>query len=133
MRTRQIRTPSVDSCVSKACPYRRASTGLSQGRGLIGGRAAECQPFVCVIGPNMDGSETRKRRRELRWSKEARDLVRANSKAGGSELSALVDRLVEEAGHPRWACWRFLLRVGVRAGRPQPPWTKAERPRLITV
>lgn len=69
-------------------------------------------------------------RRLYRWSKAARELVRANIKASGAELSALVTRLVEESGYPRWACWRFVRRMGVRSKRPQRGWTESEQQRL---
>lgn len=50
-------------------------------------------------------------RREFRWSKVARDLVRANINAAGGELSALLTKLQEESGYPRWACRRFARRM----------------------
>ena len=68
--------------------------------------------------------------REYRWSRAARDLVRANLAASAAELSDLVTRLVEESGYPRWACWKFLRRMGVRSKRGQRRWTQAERQRL---
>jgi hypothetical protein len=69
-------------------------------------------------------------RREFRWSKAARDLVRANTKASGKELSALVSSLMEESGYPRWACWKFVRRMGIRSKRPQRAWTESEQQRL---
>jgi hypothetical protein len=69
-------------------------------------------------------------RREYRWSKAARDLVRASTKASGKELSALVTSLVEESGYPRWACWKFVRRMGIRTKRPQRAWTQSEQQRL---
>lgn len=69
-------------------------------------------------------------RREFRWSKAARDLVRENTRASGKELSALVTSLVEESGYPRWACWKFVRRMGIRAKRPQRLWTDSEQQRL---
>jgi hypothetical protein len=71
-----------------------------------------------------------KPRREFRWSKAARDLVRANTKASGNELSALVTSLEEESGYPRWACWKFVRRMGIRSKRPQRAWTESEQQRL---
>jgi hypothetical protein len=70
-------------------------------------------------------------RREFRWSKAARDLVRANIKANGKELSALVTNLVEESGNPRWACRRFIRRMGVTARRVYRVWTEPEQQRLL--
>ena len=60
-------------------------------------------------------------RREFRWSKAARELVRANRTTSGAELSALVTSLVEESGNPRWACWRFVRRM----------WSESEEQRLL--
>lgn len=68
---------------------------------------------------------------ECRWSQAARDLVRANVNATGAELTALVTKLIEESGNPRRTCWRFVRRMGIRAKRPQRPWTTTERQRLI--
>jgi hypothetical protein len=70
-------------------------------------------------------------RREFRWSKTARELVRANMNAAGSELSALLTRLVDESGNPRWACRRFVRRMGVRSKRAQRTWTESEQRRLL--
>ena len=69
-------------------------------------------------------------RREYRWSKAARDLVRANIGASATGLSALVTQLAEQSGYPRWACWRFVRRMGIRPKRPKRLWTQAERQRL---
>src|SRR5262245_50916092 len=69
-------------------------------------------------------------RREYRWSKSARDLLRANAKATGPELSFLVTQLAKESGFPRWACWRFVRRMGIRSKRQQRRWTEQEQQRL---
>ena len=69
-------------------------------------------------------------RLQYRWSKAARDLVRANLTASGGELSSLISHLVEESGYPRWACWRFVRRMGIRSKRAQRRWTQSERQRL---
>jgi len=42
-----------------------------------------------------------KPRREFRWSKAARDVVRADMNAAGNELSSLLTKLEEESGNPR--------------------------------
>ena len=67
---------------------------------------------------------------KYRWSKAARALVRANLAASATELADLVTRLVEESGYPRWACWKFVRRMGIRSKRGQRRWTQAERQRL---
>jgi len=72
-----------------------------------------------------------KPRREFRWSKTARDLVRANINASGKELSALLTKLVEESGNPRWACRRFVRRMGVKSRRTYRTWTAPEQQRLL--
>src|SRR5262249_54100050 len=70
-------------------------------------------------------------RREFRWSKVARDLVRANVNVTGSEVSNLVSRLVEETGNPRWACRRFVRSMGIRWQRSYRRWTEQEQNRLL--
>ena len=50
--------------------------------------------------------------------------------ASGKDLGALVTSLEKESGYPRWACWRFLRRMGIRSKRPQRGWTEAEQQRL---
>jgi hypothetical protein len=79
------------------------------------------------LGPRPDG----KSRREFRWSRTARDLVRANMKATGKELSALVTKLAAESGNPRWACRRFVRSMGIQCKRPHRAWTAAEQQRLL--
>src|SRR5262249_28298275 len=69
--------------------------------------------------------------REFRWSKAARDLVWTNMNAAGAELSALVTQLVEESGNPRWACRRFVRRMGIRSKRAQRTWTESEQQKLL--
>jgi hypothetical protein len=77
---------------------------------------------------NLKGQPSR---REFRWSKAARELVRANLAAGGRELTDLLTRLEGESGNPRWACRRFVRRMGIKAKRVQRPWTIQEQQRLI--
>ena len=76
------------------------------------------------------GTKNGSPRPEYRWSKAARDLVRANLTASGEELSGLISRLMEESGYPRWACWKFVRRMGMRSKRVQRRWTQSERQRL---
>jgi hypothetical protein len=80
---------------------------------------------------NIGDQQAESRRREFRWSKAARDLVRANMNAVGAEVSALVTRLVEESDNPRWACRRFVRNMGIRYKRPQRVWTATEQHRLL--
>ena len=70
-------------------------------------------------------------RREFRWSKAARELVRANINAGGKELNCLLSKLEEESGNPRWACRRFVRRMGVKSRRTYRPWAVPEQERLL--
>src|SRR5437773_2707293 len=72
----------------------------------------------------------KRQRREFRWSKAARDLVKADAHASGSALRLLVTRLAEESGNPRDACWRFLRQHGVR-GKCRRVWKQAEQHRLL--
>jgi hypothetical protein len=78
-------------------------------------------------GNTKDGNP----RREFRWSKAARDLVRANMNAAGTEVSAVVSRLEEESGNPRWACRRFVRSMGIRSRRPYRVWSEQEQQRLL--
>ena len=92
---------------------------------------SNCISFTASPGvSDASGVITPNPRREYRWSKAARDLVRANIGASGTDLSALVTQLVERSGYPRWACWRFVRRMGIRPKRPKRLWTQAERQRL---
>jgi hypothetical protein len=71
-------------------------------------------------------------RRTYQWSKEARDLVHANRAAAGTQLSSLVTALARVSGNPRYACWRFVRRLGVKAkGRSYHRWTEPEQRRLL--
>jgi hypothetical protein len=79
------------------------------------------------MGDVHDGNS----RREFRWSKAARDLVRANLNASGNQLSALLTKLMEESGNPRWACRRFVRRMGIKSRRPYRMWTQPEQDRLL--
>jgi hypothetical protein len=70
-------------------------------------------------------------RREFRWSKAARELVRANVNATGTEVRDLVSRLAGETGNPRWACRRFVRSMGIRWQRSYRHWTEQEQERLL--
>src|ERR1051325_821548 len=59
------------------------------------------------------------------------DLVRSNINASGKELSDLLTKLVEESGNPRWACRRFVRRMGVKSRRPYRVWSQLEQQRLL--
>lgn len=72
-----------------------------------------------------------KPRREFRWSKAARALVRANMNAAGSELSALLTKLEQQSGNPRWACRRFVRSMGVKSKRSYRVWRQPEQQRLL--
>ena len=80
---------------------------------------------------NMDALNKSRTNPSFRWSKAARDLVRANMNAAGTELSILVTKLVTESGNPRWACRRFARSMGIRSRRPQRAWTVPEQERLL--
>ena len=80
------------------------------------------------MNPSNNGTG---RRPVFRWSKTARELVRTNRNVQASELRALITMLVEESGNPRWACWRFARRMGIRSKRPQRAWTPPEQQRLL--
>jgi hypothetical protein len=93
-----------------------------------------CSQFLSAdseIATHTGNIKTRNSRREFRWSKAARDLVRAKMNATGREVSSLVSQLAEESGHPRWACRRFLRRMGIRSRRPYRTWSEQEQHRLL--
>lgn len=71
------------------------------------------------------------KRRRLSWSQDDLDLIERNLAVEGGETRALITRLVEQSGNPRWACWRLVRRMGVRCKRPQRLWTLGEQQRLI--
>jgi len=75
-------------------------------------------------------TEGKRPRRAFRWSKAARDLVKANRYVRGTALSVLVTKLVAESGNPRDACWRFVRQLGVH-GRCRRAWTEAEQQRML--
>ena len=68
---------------------------------------------------------------QFRWSKTARDLVRGNMNAEGTQLRDLITTLISQSGNPRRACWRFVRRIGIRSKRSQRTWTVPEQQRLI--
>lgn len=79
----------------------------------------------------MDDTHDGSHRREFRWSKAARDLVRENMNATGTEVSVLVSKLAEESANPRWACRRFVRSMGIRWQRSYRHWTEQEQQRLL--
>ena len=83
------------------------------------------------IASHTDNIKDRNSRREFRWSRAARDLVRANMNASGREVSLLISQLVAESGNPRWACRRFVRSMGIRARRPYRTWSEQEQQRLL--
>jgi hypothetical protein len=80
---------------------------------------------------SMDEVHDGNTRRQFRWSKAARELVRASKTTSGAELSALITRLVEESGNPRRACWRFVRRMGISSKRSVRKWSESEEQRLL--
>src|SRR6478672_3493397 len=83
------------------------------------------------IASHTGNVKDRNSRREFRWSRVARDLVRANMNASGTEVTSLISRLVAESGNPRWACRRFVHSMGIRARRPYRLWSEQEQQRLL--
>lgn len=77
----------------------------------------------------MDESD-RKRDRIFKWTKEAREMVRAHLEHGGPRHK-LITALAGLSGHPRNACLRFARQLGVTAKRPYRKWTKREIENLL--
>ena len=71
------------------------------------------------------------KRHALRWSKDARELVREDIRSGGKDLSKLLTQLVAISGNPRWACRRFARRMGLKSRRNQRAWNVQEQQRLL--
>jgi hypothetical protein len=107
-----------DADETQSLRYTVSDRSKSTGQGL---------GFERTTGDVHDGNS----RRQFRWSKAARELVRANKTISGPDLSALVTSVVEESGNPRWACWRFVRRMGIRSKRRQRTWSESEDQRLI--
>jgi len=100
-------------------------------QGSLEGQESNRAPKTETGIPQIAGVSEATRRREYRWSKMARDLVHANLSCTGKDLSSLLDQLVRETGYPRWACRRFMRRMGIKSKRSQRPWTTGEQQRLL--
>jgi hypothetical protein len=98
-------------------------------RERAGDAAAEDPQLGLFAGDAVSGLQNP--RRSLRWTKEARDLVRARANLSPSELSCLFTALEEISGNPRWACRRFVRSMGLKSKRPQRAWSTAEQQRLL--
>ena len=98
---------------------------------VLSGKDGSSRRSLDHAAANPDSPKTRARRREIRWSKAARDLVRANRSVTVAALSDLVTQLVEETGNPRWACRRFIRRMGVQSRRSHRAWKTHEQQRLL--
>jgi hypothetical protein len=70
-------------------------------------------------------------RRSFKWSKEARDLVRANLHAKADEFSGLLSDLEGLTGNPRDACSRFARAMGVKYKKPYRVWSSGESEKLV--
>lgn len=70
-------------------------------------------------------------RRTFRWSKEARDLIRANFAATGRERTRLIAQVAEITGNPRDACFRFAYTLGLKRGRSPRCWSRKEDDTLL--
>jgi len=70
-------------------------------------------------------------RRRFKWSKEARDLVRANVHAAAGEFTRLLTDLERLTGNPRDACSRFARSMGVTYKKPYRAWSAGESERLV--
>jgi hypothetical protein len=98
-------------------------------RERAGDAAAEDPQLGLFAGDAVSGLQNP--RRSLRWTKEARDLVRARANLSALELSSLFTALEEISGNPRWACRRFVRSMGLKSKRPQRAWSTAEQQRLL--
>ena len=72
----------------------------------------------------------RKRPARFKWSRTARELVRANLEASGRPLRDLITKIAQETDNPRDACLRFARQLGVKAKQPYRKWTREEQKKL---
>src|SRR5262249_49616741 len=102
---------------------------------------AESTLDSCLPGPRfLNGSKPgsiatvahgkRKRPARFKWSRTARELVRANLEARAPRLRDLITKIAHETGNPRDACLRFARQLGVKAKQPYRRWTKEEQKKL---
>ena len=96
--------------------------------------------LALMLGPEPSpmGTLDRHKRRNFRWPKEARDLVREyreritrSQQHNEGERRIQITKLAEVSGNPRDACLRFLRQSGVTEKRNYCEWTKPEQQRLL--
>jgi len=93
---------------------------------------------MLVPEPSSMGALDVPKRRNFRWPKEARDLVREykerisrSQEHNECDRRILITKLAEVSGNPRDACLRFLRQSGVTEKRNYREWTKPEQQRLL--
>jgi ribosome-binding protein aMBF1 (putative translation factor) len=69
----------------------------------------------------------RRKPRVFKWSQAARDAVRNNLGATGSELRKVITELAEDSGNPRDACLRFARQLGMNTKQSYRPWSLKEQ------
>lgn len=69
----------------------------------------------------------RRKPRIFKWSQAARDVVRNNLGATGSELRKLITKLAQDTGNPRDACLRFARQLGLNTEQSYRPWSLKEQ------
>lgn len=72
----------------------------------------------------------RRKPRVFKWSQAARDAIRNNLGATGSELRKVITKLAQDTGNPRDACLRFARQLGVNAKQSYRPWSLKEQQML---
>jgi hypothetical protein len=73
----------------------------------------------------------KKTRKTFRWSQAARDAVRTNLNATGSQRRDLITKISHETGNPRSACLRFARKLGLKTKRPYRKWAQREQKELL--
>jgi hypothetical protein len=79
--------------------------------------------IAAVTGNQLAG--TVRKRRSYKWTKEARDLVRAHTLEGG-ERHKLITKLARMTGYPRRVCARFTGQMGIEGDRSYREWSEHE-------
>jgi hypothetical protein len=101
-------------------------------------RASPCLPSRCLL--QMDTPDREKKRRQYRWSKDARQLVKTyenghqlapDQATREARLKVIVSKLVALTGNPRRACWYFVRQLGITTKQEYRKWTVPEQQRLL--
>ena len=86
---------------------------------------------VCMRFVRWQRSSAGSGARKYHWSAEVRSFIRSSRKAHVGSHRELATKVMEMTGYPRWACNRFLAKMGVKSRRRHREWSEEERSRLL--